>query len=430
MKFKLKPSKRFAYAIPAFIAGTVLSGSVAMAATNYIQAQRLSNSSVSVNGQNVGTTPRFVSNNTTFLGLWWLQGALKKAGILTNWDGNKFSVTLPQTQSYTPSALPAVSGFHVSAFAQGTSSMTNPDDITMMNNRIYVAYQDGVGSKGEASKSGVTSSTVVAYDKNGQVVEKWTIVGKCDGMTADPTNNRIIATVNEDGNSSMYIMAQGKSAPQHITYSPNPATAKSGAMATGGGTDSIAVHNGNVYLSASAPAPDSNGNFTHAALFKATIQGNTATLTPALMGNATATDVTTGKNVTLNLSDPDSSTIVPSVSPKFAGDFMLDSQGDSQLLFVQNLGSADQSVSKLPLGTQVDDVAWATSSTGTLYVSDSSANKVYVISVHTKPGTAFVSCASDSGVGNFIGEFDLSTGNITPVVMGLNSHGMIFVPGN
>src|SRR5262249_16061821 len=51
---------------------------------------------------------------------------------------------------------------------------------------------------------------------------------------------------------------------------------------------------------------------------------------------ATATGVNAsdaGKRVTLALTDPDSNGVVPSSSPEFAGDFMLNSQGDEELIF-------------------------------------------------------------------------------------------------
>src|SRR5207245_10787665 len=40
-----------------------------------------------------------------------------------------------------------------------------------------------------------------------------------------------------------------------------------------------------------------------------------------------------GATTTLALTDPDSNAIVPAASPRFAGQFMLDSQGDGQLIF-------------------------------------------------------------------------------------------------
>ena len=40
-----------------------------------------------------------------------------------------------------------------------------------------------------------------------------------------------------------------------------------------------------------------------------------------------------GKSINLALTDPDSNEVVPWVAPKYAGDFMLDSQGDQELIF-------------------------------------------------------------------------------------------------
>jgi len=333
----------------------------------------------------------------------------------------------------TTSTIPTLSGFSASVLAQGTT-FDNPDDMAYLADHIFVGYQNGVGAKGEASKKGVTYSTIVEYDKSGNIISSWNIPGKCDGLAADATNHRLLATVNEDGSSSMYIIdpnaAQGLQI-QNISFSPDPAASSTtGPLATGGGTDSIAIQNGNIYISASAPSADQNGNFTHAALFQATIQGKTATLKPVLMGNATATDVSTGKPATLNLSDPDSNNVVPVSSPQYAGDLVVDSQGDSQLVFVHNPGSNQQTQTRLSIGTQVDDTEWATSSKGTLYVTDTSANKVYAITGNFTPGTAFVATPGDSGVAGLIGTLDLSTGTIHPFAMGMSSpHGLLFVPG-
>ncbi|WCK54240.1 hypothetical protein PP175_23610 [Aneurinibacillus sp. Ricciae_BoGa-3] len=317
-----------------------------------------------------------------------------------------------------------INGFKASLFAQGTPANSSADDITVLNSHIFVVYQNGVGSKGEASKSGATQSTIVEYDNSGKKINSWNVTGKVDGMTADASNDRVLATVNEDANSSMYIIrphaAQNQQV-QHITYSA--------PLAHGGGTDSIAIQNGAIYVSASAPAADASGNYTKAALYQVTITGSTASLDPVLMGNAAATDVTTGKPVTLNLSDPDSSTVVPTTDTQYGGDVMLDSQGDSELVFIKNPGKSDQAQTRLSLGTQVDDVAWATSSRGNLYVTDGSDNKVYTITGNFTPGTVFVACPSDSGVAGFIGTLDLSTGTIHPFALGIKSpKGLHFVP--
>lgn len=276
------------------------------------------------------------------------------------------------------------------------------------------------------------NSTVEEYDATGNQIASWSLVGKCDGLTADPANNRLIATLNEDGNSSMDIITPSAAASnqvQHITYK-----AAAGQTLTAGGTDSIAIQNGNIYISASAPTADSKGNFTTAALFQAVINAdNTATLTPVLMDNATANDATpgaaAGATVKLNLSDPDSNNIVPVESTNYAGQVVLDSQGDSKLIFINNIGTANQVNTCLPIGNQINDIEWATSTQGTLYVTDNADNKIYAITGDFTKGTVFVASPGDSGVAGFVGTIDLSSGTIKPIAFGMNSpEGLLFVP--
>ncbi|MDR3585567.1 MAG: hypothetical protein P4L59_09605 [Desulfosporosinus sp.] len=328
--------------------------------------------------------------------------------------------------------VPVLSGFATKVFAQGTSSVIKPDDITTIGGNIFVGFQDGIGSDGKAASTGETKSTVQEYDQQGNAMASWKITGKCDGLSADVANNRLIATVNEDGNSSMYVItpsaAQAKQV-QNITF-----IAAAGQTLPAGGTDSITFQNGNIYISASAPSADSKGNFTTAALFQAVINSdNTATLTPVLMDNATANDATpgaaAGATVKLNLSDPDSNNIVPAESTNYAGQVVLDSQGDSKLIFINNIGTANQVNTCLSIGNQVNDIEWATSTQGTLYVTDNADNKVYAITGNFTKGTAFVASPGDSGVGGFVGTIDLSSGTIKPIAFGMKSPaGLLFVP--
>lgn len=83
-----------------------------------------------------------------------------------------------------------------------------------------------------------------------------------------------------------------------------------------------------------------------------------------------------GKKVTLALTDPDSNGVVPSTSPQFGGDFVLNSQGDEQLIFS---GASGQNLQVLKISNSVDDIARATSATGTLYTSDATSNTIDAI---------------------------------------------------
>jgi hypothetical protein len=80
-----------------------------------------------------------------------------------------------------------------------------------------------------------------------------------------------------------------------------------------------------------------------------TLSNGNAILTPILYGNATALDTTTNQQVKLNLTDPDSMTI------DSQGNLVLDDQADAQLIFLHNPGTPQQTVTRVPVGTQVDD---------------------------------------------------------------------------
>ena len=96
-------------------------------------------------------------------------------------------------------------------------------------------------------------------------------------------------------------------------------------------------------------------------IVKATLGDHIVDVTPVILGDAMATDITTGNPVQLNLQDPDSMISDPE------GDLVLDSQADAELIFVHHPGLQDQSVFHLALAsggnsTQIDDTVLASSS--------------------------------------------------------------------
>jgi hypothetical protein len=190
-----------------------------------------------------------------------------------------------------------------------------------------------------------------------------------------------IATVNEDSNSSLYALSGGNIT--HYTYTPS--------LPHLGGTDAVSVYNGKILISASAPGTAGKAPASAPAVFVVTLNAGakTAVVAPFFADNATATGVNApnaDKQVTLKLTDPDSNTVVPSSSPEFAGDFMLDSQGDQELIFS---GASGQGLHVLKLANSVDDTAWATSANGTLYTTDSTSDTVDSITGSFTPGTAY-----------------------------------------
>ena len=319
--------------------------------------------------------------------------------------------------------------------AAKTEHLTQPDDIVALGGNLYVGFQNGVGSQGEVAPSGNLDSTLVEFTPTGSVVKQWDVKGKIDGMGSDSAAGQVIVTVNEDDKSSLYTVSGGTVT--HYTYTPSP-------LPHLGGTDNVAVLNGKILITASAPGTAGKAPASAPAVYVVTLNAGsmTATAAPFFADNATATAVAgskAGQKGALALTDPDSSTIVPSSSPKFAGDYVLDAQGDEQLIFSDASG---QNLQVLKISNSVDDIAWATSATGTLYTTDSSADTVNAITGPFTPGTAYTAvtpcnansaptiCPATGYPANSLGTIDLTTGAVSNVTIAgaIAPKGMVFVP--
>jgi hypothetical protein len=191
----------------------------------------------------------------------------------------------------------------------GSEPLTKPDDITFLDGHVFVAFQNGVGPQGEPSPTGNLDSTVVELDPAGHPVNQWDVVGKCDGLTADPATGGVIATVNEDANSSLYTIDPSSGEVVHYAYS--------GPLPSDGGTDAISIYHGTILISASAPgttglpAPQP----TYPAVYQAQLDASThvASIQTLFFDESTATQANAGAGatVTLGLTDPDSNEDVP-----------------------------------------------------------------------------------------------------------------------
>jgi hypothetical protein len=322
-------------------------------------------------------------------------------------------------------------------------SLSNPDDITTFGQTIFVGFQNGVGSDGTPSATGNSDSTVVEFSRSGAEIRQWDLIGKCDGLTADPQTGKLIATVNEDANSSIYLIDPNGSA---VRYSY-----LSGVLAHGGGTDAISVYGTMVLVSASAPggsglpAPQADYPAVYSVTFDAsTLTANASPLFSdedfALESNIASPQL--GQPEHLGLTDPDSSEVVPRFA-RFGGDFMLTSQGDEEQIFVSDAGAADQALHVLQLSASVDDTQWASDGWGTLYADSTDDDLVDAITGPFVPGQAYVAvtpCDEDSapatcpGPGypaNYLGALDPWNGFIRPLrVVGVDVHpqGMLFMP--
>ncbi len=320
-----------------------------------------------------------------------------------------------------------------------SAPLTLPDDITAAGPYLFTAFQNGVGPQGQAATDGNRDSTVVEFTRTGRVVRQWDIRGKCDGLTADPARHRVIATVNEDANSSVYTIDPWPAPARQVRH-----YAYSAPLLSKGGTDAISVFHGMVRVSASAPGTTGAAPRLPA-VYQVTFHPRRliAAIRPVFYDGARAAVANSGAGgkVRLALTDPDSNEVVPPDAARFAGDFMLTSQGDKEQIFARRPAERHPALSVLPLSQSVDDTAWATSHDGRLYATDNGAGTVDVVTGPFTPGLVFVAvtpcdangapatCPGPGYPAAYLGSLNPWSGHISRVpVRGavLNPQGMLF----
>ncbi len=313
-----------------------------------------------------------------------------------------------------------------------------PDDITSLaadgidhgNPVVWTAFQNGINPDGTpGNPGGPVQSTVAGYDaQTGALVESIPVTGKVDGLTADRAHRQLIATVNEDANSALNVIDPESAKVTTYSYSPSP------EVNGNGGTDSIAILHGHIYLAHSNPSDTTQATDYEVDLDSHT---HTAQLRPVFFDNSTATDAVTGKSVQLALTDPDTNLAMPETSPRFPGTLATISQADGQIVFADNHGGrpdltvlnvTDNVAGNLP---PLDGLAVATAQSGTLYVVNSSGQPIQALDTSGWPaGTVFVTEASDNN-NPLLGTLDLATGKITALGNTVSSpKGLLFLPAN
>jgi len=333
------------------------------------------------------------------------------------------AMMVAMTATSSRAQVVATAPYAVATFATPPTGLSAPDSITFSSTNIFVGYGNG----GAPDGSGGARSNVVEYDFKGNLIKNFTIVGHNDGLRFNPLTNQLWALQNEDGNANLAIINLKTGAQTIYQVGTGP---------HGGGYDDIDFNNKAVYLSASAPAINPN---TAPAIVSLKLTGKKAVLTGILNGNASATNVTTGTTETLNLQDPDSMIVDP------RGELVMTSQGDGELIVVQYPGLKCQNAFVVPLtseaggstigDTQLDDTVFTTQSAGELLVADKGLNAVYVITAPYFAASAYsaVSVFSTPSAADptesFVGQTNLTTGFVTPIVNGMsNPGGMAFIP--
>lgn len=350
------------------------------------------------------------------------------------------NITVTPAPISVPSSVIGTQGsaYTISVFAKAPGTL-RPDDMVQLGTSVFVVYQDPNVNPDGTLPAGVTSAQakVLEYDQKGNVLQTFNVPGHPDGIVAY-NSTTVWVSSNEDANP--VITAINTSSNTLQSYNSDVAQ-----LPHGGGLDDMKVINGMVYASASAPATtaspspnlapystDSSGATaeygvnTGPALYRVALNGDGKSFhsTPALMSNTATTLIEGNTPMALNITDADSSAIDP------AGDLVIDSQQDSELVFVKNIGSPNQTTSVLNVTLYgnpwpLDDTRWSPASgTSFMLVSDNPTGLIYLISAANgfAPNTAY-----SAGQGTVL-QTNTTTGVMTPIYVGMNNpHGLIFV---
>src|SRR6202162_3753698 len=337
-------------------------------------------------------------------------GAFANCGVLLG----LLAVALPAAAQTPPVAKPP---YTIKLLAKGPAGTSQPDSIVQWGDHIIVGFENGVAKDGTDGKS----STIVQFSLSGKIERTFSVPGHNDGLRVVGDDD-LWAVQNEDANPNLVVIVLNSGAKKQYKFPPTP---------HGGGYDDMVVKNGEVFITASNPNLDAMGNNVFPALVRASLSGSSVLVEPVLDGNAEATDIPTGTTVKLNLTDPDSLTIDP------RGNIVLDSQADSELVFIRHPFTEEQKVGRLkitftvtgPMNATItlDDTAFAPQPKAFLLLTDLTAGVIYRLDGGTfgfEPGTAY----SASDTLGLVGTLNLDNGVVTPVVTGLGSaRGMIFV---
>ncbi len=284
--------------------------------------------------------------------------------------------------------------FNVQLFASGNASLFNPDGIVVTKHAVFVDYQN-------ASDTMPTPSTIVKYSRDGHMLAAVNINGRCDGLRLNPYTHKLWALVNNDGQNgspprqpALYVIATN-------TLQATKYAFQSSTQEHGGGYDDLAFIGGQAYFSASAPTLTAAGVNDKQIAVEAELVGNKVAVSPIAFGN-------TGSLV--NIADPDS------LAVDNANDLIIVSEGDGQLVTVRNPGTNHEKLSSIRTGSQLDDVAFTKGTSGTLYVADSTLNRIYKIPSAFPAGTVFAEAPIGAPAQSFVGTLDTTTGIVTPLL--------------
>ncbi|WP_136626237.1 hypothetical protein [Bradyrhizobium macuxiense] len=295
----------------------------------------------------------------------------------------------------------------VTTFQAPADGSTQPDSVTTAHGSTFVEYGNGADSTGAGG-----SSTIVQYDKHGDVEFSYSIPGSVDGLKYNPVTGDIWALQNQDGNSTLTLInpeTHAVSAP--LSYAdPNASR----------GYDDVVFKGDKVFLSYTNPV--NPGDATVVQLLNGDHPSGTLHTKPILEFGATGLDTVTDKTEVVPQNDPDSLKLAPN------GDLLLSSGDDGAIIDIKNPGTSHQSVSFTPIAgvgakAGLDDVIETGNTSGTFTLTDTGTDKVF--SFHAtglNPNDFYASVGSLKA----FGQVDPATGAFTPLLSADNAPGFDF----
>ena len=250
----------------------------------------------------------------------------------------------------------------------GTEAVSTRTTSPRSRGDVFVAFQNGVGPQGQASASGQPRQHDRRVLLGRRKLRQWDIAGKCDGLTADPQTGKLIATVNEDANSSVYLIDPlGPTVPVHYHYDIAAPAERRHRRDLGLRRDD----------------PDQRVRARHdrrcgaAGLLPGGLPGrlpsagHVAHISPLFYDEALARGATLGNpyfptRIQLALTDPDSNEVVPIYAHALRRRLHAHQPGRSGADLRQQPRTANQRLSVLTLTASVDDTAWPSDSSGEL----------------------------------------------------------------
>src|SRR5712692_10600060 len=286
---------------------------------------------------------------------------------------------------------------------------TAPDDLAISadGKDLWVGYGNGVDTFGKGGPS-----NAVEYDiGSGAVLQNVSVPGHLDGLKINPKTGDVWATENEDGNPTLAVINHKNGKFKIFKFDPTLVTGGMDDLVFAGSKDK------DVFIVTSSQSTTSmpviveisgNPKKTNTKLISTQV-GNPATVRNVVTNEDEAGDV---------IDDPDSMTI------DSAGELVLDNRGDDSLYIVRNSGATNP-VLRVPLTlfgdpVEVNDTIFTNSETsgeastaGTIFITDTNANKIYILSKPYFPSNEVYTAANIAGD---VGLMDLNTGVVTPVV--------------